>query len=286
VLHQRSSYACPPTGPIKYVSDSANFSGVIDAYVGKFAGQAPCGQITSELGDPIGLYVDTTTHDLYVANFGGQDVLVFHRGQTTPYNTYTDPTGQDIWDVTVAKDGTVIASNIFQTHGIEAGSISTWIGGPHGGKFVGNFPMLNSRAGGFITVDKNDTVYFDEIESKPHTGGLWHVSCPAGACGTQTHVAGVTLLNPGGLAFDAEGDLLAMEQETETVDTFELPNPKPKTLHVAGGPGFAINELDHHLFVAANPNADAVEYLYPSGKLVGSVPCGTPCDPLGVAIDP
>jgi hypothetical protein len=282
--HFKSYYSCPAKGPIKYVSDYNN--SVIDVYVGKFAGQAPCGRITSGLGAPWGLYVKTDTHDLYVANDFGHDILVFHRGQTKAYNTYTDPTSQDPVDVTVAKDGTVIASNLVQTAFLENGSISTWIGGPNGGTFVGNFAMANGGEGEFVTVQKNGTVYYDDLVGRTNLGALWFVSCPAGACGAQTQVAGVSFNFPGGLAFDDTNDLLANNGFGQA-ETFELPNPNPKTFPVGGIPtGMAINDLDHHWFVADAANNDAAEYLYPSGALVGTVPGNPGGGTFGIAVDP
>src|SRR5476649_1533299 len=101
-----------------------------------------------------GLYVNATTHDLYVANWGASNVLVFHKARTTPYNTYSDPTAQDPNDVTVTDDGIVITSNEEATNLIERGSLSTWIGGLNGGTFIGNFPMTNDDFGLFVTLNQ------------------------------------------------------------------------------------------------------------------------------------
>ena len=282
--HNFIPYSCPAKGPIKYVSDTPGT--IIYIYTGKFAGQAPCGQITSGLLEPQGLYVKTSTHDLYVANTGYFNVLVFHRGQTTAYNAYTDPTGQYPVDVTMAHDGTVIASNIISQVGGNGGSISTWIGGPNGGTFVGNFPMTNDMEGLYITVQKNGTVYYNDIDNS-YLGALWSLSCPAGACGAQTQVAGVSFGFPGGMGSDETDDLLAVDQTGFTADTFELPNPKPSTFPLIDGPvGMAINQLDHHWITTHSFNCTAAEYIYPSGKLVGTVPSPA-CGILeGVAIDP
>jgi len=285
--HYVSHYSCPATGPIKYVSENAN--NVVDVFVGKFAGQAPCGQITSGLLSPWGLYVKANTHDLYVANEGGSDILVFHRGQMAPYNTYTDPTLQYPTDVTVAKDGTVIASNIMG-YPESSGSLSTWIGGPNGGKFVGNFPMTNSFRGGYVTVQKNGTVFFDDIDLSTNDVALWSVSCPSGACGAQTKVAALSHDTPGGLGSDATDDLIVIESSLKNhgiADTFELPNPKPKTFPLQGTTwGMAINDLDNHLFVTDVKDDGAAEYLYPSGTFVGFVQTGQHGYPFGIAVDP
>jgi hypothetical protein len=278
-------YSCPATGSIEYVSDFKN--NIINVYAGKFAGQAPCGQIGSGLpNNPQELFDQTVTHDLYVANMGGNNVLVFHRGQMTPYNTYTDPSAQDPEDVTVAPDGTVIASNQTSADFLEAGSISTWIGGPNGGTFVGNFPMMKDLEGLSVTVKKNGTIYYSDEDRRSDHGALWSLMCPAGACGIQTRVF-VDFLSPTGLAFDDTGDLLAVDETKFTADTFELPNPRPSKFPLAGDPiGLAISNSDHHLFSTELINNDAAEYSYPSGVLIGKVPGNPGGDPAGIAVDP
>jgi DNA-binding beta-propeller fold protein YncE len=277
-------YSCPATGPIEYMSDF--YSSVVYVYSGRFVHQGPCGIIPQGVFFyPEALYVQPSTHDLYVANSGGFNILVFHRGQITPYNTYTDPTGQYPNDVAVASDGTVIASNYVQ-RGPNYGSLSTWIGGPNGGTFVGNFPMGDPLGlGEYITVDKKNTIYFNESRTGTE---FWSVSCPAGACGTQTQIAGIQIQSPGGLAIDETGDLLTIDTNRRRADTFELPNPSPKHFHVDGFPNaMAISGHDNYLFVADPKNNDAAEYSYPRGILIGTVP-GTSGggQPAGIAIDP
>jgi hypothetical protein len=279
-------YSCPAHGSIVYVSDAAN--NIIYGYAGKFLGQGPCAQIgIGHLNFPWGLHVDTATHDLYVANMRDFDVLVFHRGQTTAYNAYSDASGQLPQDVTLAPDGTVIASNAVQYGGPEAGSLSTWIKGANGGTFVGNFPMTNDTQGGYLAVKASGIVYFNDVDSNSNDGALWKVSCPAGVCGLQT-LAGISFLSPGGLAIDRTGDLLAIDPAASTADTFELPNPKPKTFSLVAGSaiGLAINATDRFLFAADPDKNSAAEYRYPSGTLVGTVPGNQGGFPVGIAIDP
>ena len=284
--HFTSHDSCPATAPIKYVSD--NLFNVVNVYVGKFAGQAPCGQIASGLlNGPAGLYVQPKTHDLYVANEGGRNVLVFHRGQMAPFNTYTDPTVQLPNDVTVATDGTVIASNYSNLSQPVAGSISTWIGGPNGGTFVGNFPMRDSNLGAYITAKSNGTIFFDELDRLNLKGSLWHVACPAGACGFQIRIPHVILHFPGGVAIDSTGDLIVADSVAETADTFELPNPVPSIFPMVGEPfALAINTKDHHVFVSDGLDGDAAEYSYPHGALIGTVKGALGGSPDGVAVDP
>jgi hypothetical protein len=283
--HFTSHYSCPATGSIKYVSDL--FYNVVNIYTGNFAGQAPCGQIAStSLKFPTSLYVQPATHDLYVANQGGHNVLVFHRGQADPYNTYTDPSGQLPNDVTVAGDGTVIAANyISLTQNI--GSLSTWIAGPNGGTFVGNFPETNSGQGAYLAVKRNGTLYFNDVDRNMLQGFVWSLSCPAGACGAQHRVAGVILKFPGGMTFNATGDLMTIDSMGPTADTFELPNPNPSTFALVGLPSaLAINKTGRRIYVVDGSRNDAEEYSYPTGTLIGTVKGMTNSILAGVAIDP
>jgi hypothetical protein len=282
-----SFYSCPARGSIIYVSDEANR--VIDVYAGKLRGQRPCGAIgIGHLNLPNGLFVDTATHDLYVANSYDFDIVVFHRGKTTAYDTYTDASGQVPLGVALLPDGTVIASNESQYGGPEAGSLSTWIKGPNGGTFVGNFPMTNDTKGGFVALKAGSTVYFNDLDSNTNLGAVWKVSCPAGSCGAQKQLPGVSLQSLGGLAFDRTGDLLAIDPDAFTADTFELPNPKPKTFSLVAGAavGMTINPTNNHVFVADPDVNNAAEYLYPRGTLVGTVPGNQGGFPTGIAIDP
>jgi hypothetical protein len=101
-------------------------------------------------------------------------------------------------------------------------------------------------------------------------------------------VAGVSLVAPWGMEFDADDDLIVIDTGTQTADTFDLPNPTPSIMHLASPiPGaMAINQLDHHLFVTDDYKRSATEYLYPSGDVVGIQLVAHNGAPLGVAIDP
>jgi hypothetical protein len=279
-LHFKSKYTCPATGAIEYFSDYKN--NVINVFAGKFAGQSPCGMITA-VSNPQGLFVDASTHDLYVANTGKRNVVVFHRGQLTPYNTYADPTLPFTYEVALAKDGTVIASNVLGPYG---GSLSTWIGGPNGGTFVGTFPMTNVKYGYYVVVNHNDLVYYNDLDLTSGRGALWSLRCPHGACGIQTRIAGVSFNEAGGLAISRTNDLLADDAQPGFAETFELPNPNPKTFPIdSGSLDMAIDTSNRHWFALDSQNSDAAEYLYPSGAFVGRVQCAPGCIASGIAVD-
>lgn len=278
-------YSCPSTGPIVYVSDQID--SVINVFAGKFAGQAPCGQLTSGLNTPAGLYVEPITHDLYVANRMGLNVLVFHRNQTDPYNIYTDPKLELAIDITVAKDGTLIASNETNSNNEQGGSISTWLRGPNGGTFVGNFSFQAGGDGNFVTAQSGGKVFFENFNLNTGKATLWTLRCPLGSCGHQTQLSGVAVKTPTGLASDANDDLIVADgDQPGLVETFELPNPTPSTFPVTGEPiGVALSASDKHLFIVAflRGGDGAEEYTYPGGVLVGTVKSFAP---YGIAVDP
>ncbi|HEY5095619.1 MAG TPA: hypothetical protein VII69_10915 [Candidatus Eremiobacteraceae bacterium] len=282
-LHFASFYACPFKGAIEYVSDASN--NVIYVYNGKFAGQSPCGLIASaSLSSPRGLFVNAATHDLYVANWGASNVLVFHKARTSPYNTYSDPTAQNPNDVTVTDAGIVITSNEEASDLIERGSISTWIGGLNGGTFVSNFPMTNDFFGLFVTLKQNGMLYFNDVDATSGIGALWKVSCPGGECGAQTQMAGISFGDPGGMVFNTSGKLLVNDSLASAVETFNLPNPHPTTKHLPCCPlGMALDNLHGHWFYTSF--AYAAEYSYPGFALIGKV-TGNNGAMFGIAVDP
>jgi DNA-binding beta-propeller fold protein YncE len=238
------------------------------------------------LDGPVGLHVDLSTHDLYVANSRGGNILVYHRGELTPYNAYADPSGQSPTDVTIAPDGTVVASNDLCT-------LSTWISGQNGGTFVGTFAKPQCREVGitFVAAGQNGTLYYVNARSGAHRTSLWSVSCPGGNCGVPVQIPGARgNFFASGVAVDSVGSVLAVKLSANggnnKLATFNLPNPNPKLMNLS--PGFpydiAINDQDHLLFVANNIGAS--EYIYPSGKLVGTVSANSGGAMDGIAIDP
>jgi hypothetical protein len=280
--HFTSFDACPASGTIEYLSDFSN--NVVNIYKGKFAGQAPCGQLAG-VSHPQGMFVKGSTHDLYVANTGGNDVLVFHRGGTTPFATFTDPGVQNPDDVTVAKDGTVIAANIFQPMGHEQGSISTW---HSDGTFVGNFPMPNSFEGLYVTVQKNGTLYYNDIDFTSGAGLLWTGSCPNGACGTFTST-GATTAFPGGLRSADHEDVLQIDQNAAgggALITYESFPTGTSCAIGAGAPdAMDLNKKQRHVFYADALNNVGGEMKYPSCAPIGTVPGNTSGLPIGAAVD-
>jgi len=282
--HFASFNACPATGTIEYVSDFNN--SIISIYKGKFAGQAPCGQITSANGiiNPQGLFVDTSDH-LWVADTGNGNVLEFKRGNNTAIKTYTDSTNGLNYavDVTVYKT-TVIATNIYNANTF-IGSVSTW--NKATGALEGNFPNPASAFDYFVTVQKNGTVYMDD-----NTLSVYSFTCPAGLCTTETSVGATGFNFPGGLRSGPGEDLVLQDQSGSSGGaqlTYEsFPGGPAQTCTVDSGAdtvAFDMNKLHNHYFAADATNNRAVEVKYPSCAAIGTVPGNASGLPIGAAVD-
>jgi len=276
--------ACPATGAIEYISDFNN--SVINIYKGKFAGQAACGQLTSSNGllNPQGMFVDEK-HNLWVADTGNGNVLEFKRGGTTAITTLVDTTGGNSEfpvDVTIAKDGTVIATNIFAPNtGI--GSISTWVGG----NLVGNFTNPGNNFDYFVTVNKAGTVYWND-----NSLTVWTGSCPLGACGAFANAGATGFAFPGGVRMGPGEDLVLQDQSATgggaqlTYET--LPGGPAQQCTVSANAdtvAFDLNEKRNHYFAADATNNRGVEVKYPTCAAIGTVPGTSGGLPIGAAAD-
>lgn len=279
ITHFVSHNSCPATGMIIYMSDFVN--NVINIYDSSLT---QCGQIAG-LSNPQGMGVHNG--NLYVANTGGENILAFHRGASTPYLTATDPSGQFPVDVKVAPDGIIIASNIFSPNtGI--GSISTFT---RKGVFVGNFPRADLFESYFITIFHNGTVYEDGFDNY-HVGALFSLSCPAGNCGADTEL-GTPFSSPGGLTENKSNDLVATDQAGDVAYTFELPKIFPTSFfYENGGINVTIDTTMTRPFMAFAADALMNELVCYKYKQDGTSPgsCGIAAgsaggQATGVAID-
>ena len=279
--HNASFNACPISGPIVYMSDFN--TSTINIYKVPFAGQAPCGQLTTSAGllNPQGMIV--RHNDLFVANTGAFDVVAFHRGATKPFMTYTDPScsGQFPVDVTVSIDKIVYATNIFGSQC--AGSISAW--NKTTGALIGNIPNQNGVNSYFLTIQKDGTMYYDDNSFALYVG-----TCTGGSCTTFTNT-GATFAFPGGLR-SADGEDLVLDDQSApgggALVTYEPPNFSSGDSCSVGGSdpvSFDINHFQHHAFIADAGLNQGTELSYPGCELIGTVPGNAFGQPIGMAVD-
>ncbi|HEX3457619.1 MAG TPA: hypothetical protein VHR97_06640 [Candidatus Baltobacteraceae bacterium] len=96
--------------PLVYVSDDAN--NLIDVFDRDGTLEYT---ITNGVHAPVGMYVDAR-HNLWVANPGDNNVLVFPRGSMTPSTTLED--ADQLNDVAVCHDGTVFVASSNNAGGV------------------------------------------------------------------------------------------------------------------------------------------------------------------------
>jgi hypothetical protein len=279
---------CPARGTIEYVSD-AEFN-MIYIFVGNWRNDFPCGTLTAGLSGPWGLTVHA--HNLYVANSVQGNVLVFHRGATTAFMTYSDHTGGITHypqDVTVAPDNTIIATNVGNSHDA-TGSISTWRPGGH---LVGNFPSTPGIENFYVTVQKSGKVYYDDSTDTVYVG-----RCPLGACGTFVNTGATGISYAGQLrslsyvktGFDVA--VLLNDEGNGVLDTFKsFPGPPSSSCHwpqvTTPEAGFDINYTNHHIYGAV-PDTDfstGIEMTYPGCVFIGFAGPNNTSSMTGLAID-
>jgi len=281
--HKASFNSCPAAGTIIYMSDF-NLS-VINIYKGgNLTPLALCGSITGVV-NPQGMIVKAG--NLYVANTGGGNILGFHRGSTTPFVTYTDPTcsGQFPVDVTVSSDNFVFATNIFG--GACAGSISIF---KKAGAYVSTIANGNGANDYFLTIQNNGTLYTDD-----NTFAMYKASCAGGACGAFTNT-GAVMNFPGGIRSE-DGEDPALDDQSGPnggdVYTFEPPSFTSGfgDCKVGGVDpvSFDVNHSQHHMFLADAGLNQLTELKYtastgacaPKGSIAGN----SSGLPIGAAVD-
>ena len=49
-----------------------------------------------------------------------------------------------------------------------------------------SYKMINDIEGVSVTVQKDGTLYFNDVDASSRQGLLWTGSCPLGACGAKT----------------------------------------------------------------------------------------------------
>jgi sugar lactone lactonase YvrE len=126
--------------------------------------------ITSGLNVPAGLFVDAQ-HNLWVANPGANDVLVFPRGSTDPTRTLNDTNQPN--DIAVCGDGTA-----FVADSLNQGGVAVYP--PHHKAPTRRLEAQQSGAGGlefYVTCDEAGNIFatgYIGLSPFPATTGWRH----------------------------------------------------------------------------------------------------------------
>ncbi|HET9343949.1 MAG TPA: hypothetical protein VFO25_13655 [Candidatus Eremiobacteraceae bacterium] len=255
---------------IIYVSDEGGQTVYIFPQLGQ--NQSPVGAITSGVAAPNGLFVDANGN-LYVCNFGGGTVTVYHRGQITPFRTLTGA-GSAI-DVVVGLDGSVYVSDWdsgtngrlveYAPHHSSPSQIIDINGGPEG-----------------LALDKNNDLFLAYNDNTFNDGEVLEFA-PGSSTGTNL---GIHIGNAGGATIDSNQDLLVVDQFIPGVDVFPPGQTKPSKQITGFSLAFdlALTASGDRLWIT-QPFTAVNEVRYPSGTHFNSI-TNTITSAFGVATSP
>lgn len=240
---------------------------------------AVAGTLTG-LSLPGGVAVDTAGN-VYVANFGAQNIPVYAKGSTTVIRTLDD-SGHLPIDVKVDRNGTVYVANL-QDANASSGSISVFARGSTTVTRVITDPNFGTVTG--VAVDENHELVACYNDSN---GGFCDEFIRARGHGT-TVVSNTGSAGMEGLAFDAAGDLAVQNVLDGTqyfTPAFASCGSDPlngQEMYLAfDRPGGDIVKSNTGGFVeedAYSPCSGAVMEKRYSAGLDGNVPYGVAVDP-------
>lgn len=180
---------------------SAYYSNVVYCYSAASFDPAPFASITSGISSPQGMA--SSGDKIIVANTGGQNVLVFKGCGKRLLRTLQDPSGYPC-GVAVDGDGNVYVTNIFDVSG--KGEIRKYGPGDNHGGQIGDPNLQNDY---FVAVDPAGDLFVDGFSV---AAGVPEVDWLPAGLGTQWENTGISPLFPGGLAIDANGNLVVDDQ--------------------------------------------------------------------------
>ncbi|HEY6326791.1 MAG TPA: hypothetical protein VIW73_09815 [Candidatus Cybelea sp.] len=267
-----------PYTSLVYVSDHTN--NLIDVFdlQGKLQHT-----ITTGLNAPVGVFVDAR-HNLWVANPGANDVLVFPRGSTTPSETLNDSDQPN--DVAVCHDGTA-----FVADSLNRGGIAVYP--PGHTNPVRRLEAQQSGAGGlefYVTCDAAGNIFA--------TGVIGFSPFAATVGWRHARESGYYLLQP---TATSESGIKATASRRLLIPTYDVPSqpalvefteagqPTGRGIHTGGSDlwgDIALNASQNVVFGVDTPNDMIVARKFPGGELVRTYTNGNLTQPEGVAIDP
>lgn len=261
-----------------YVSDDAN--NLIDVF--RRNGELHA-VIRSGVDKPAGLFVDAS-HHLWVANPGGNDVLVFPRGSKTPSETLKDPNRPN--DVAVCGDGTA-----FVADSLNLGGVAVY---PPGHAVpTRRLEAQQSGQGGlefYVTCDDKNNIFA--------TGMIGASPFAATTGWRRAKESGYYLLQPpatseSGIKATAERTLLiptyAAPSQPALVEFTEAGQPTGRAIHTGSDlwGDIALNGRSQSVVYGVDTAADAVvARRFPGGTLIRTYTHGNLAQPEGVAVDP
>jgi len=249
-------------------------------------------EITSGLNAPTGIAVDPSGN-VYICNNAGTSsrvkpmgkgtwtVGVYHRGQTTPFESYTTGVWNPV-DVAVASDGTVYIANYSSAVTVyPPGSLqpSMSLAGPAGEAPLG------------LALDASRNVYVSYVNASG--GGSIYKYAHGQTTGSNLGIAFSG--SPHGLAIDRSGNLLVAVSTApnpgSSIEVFPPGKTHPKKTITGVFQPFmlAFGNGGRQLFAAdfgsGNGDGGVFRFAYPDGTLLGKDTQGPAGSAYGIALD-
>lgn len=274
----RMAAPAPRPGRLVYVSDHAN--NLIDVFDSSGVLQYT---ITSGVKAPAGLFVDSD-HNLWVANPGANDVLVFSRGSRTPIKTLNDSNQPN--DVAVAFDFTAYVADSLNQGGVAV----------YPRDHVNPVRRLEAKQSGMGGLE--DYVTRDRYGNVFATGMIGASPFPATTGWRHARESGYYLLQPTAASISG---IKATTAETLLIPTYDAPSqpaleeftesgkPTGRGIHTGGSDlwgDIALDASEDVVFGVDTPKDAVVARKFPGGALVRTYTNGNLAQPEGVAVDP
>lgn len=253
-------------GGLVYVSDSiGNFVDVFNLN-GSFVGR-----LTDRIDYPEYLYVDAR-HNLYVANAGGGNVLVFRRGATKVSSEYRDV--QDASAPARCASGTIYVAH---------GPIAVFARGHHTptGSLSDPYGVTNS-----VSCDMGGNVFATATVDSPPGYVLEY---PAGSKNAKLLLG--NLLNPVDVVPDPTGNILVVDSAggsaNDVTEYTKEGSPTGRSMPTNGNwSEIAIAPRGKEILGADQSNLEGVLVEFPSGKVVQTYTDKSFKQLGGIAYDP
>ncbi|MGA8534633.1 MAG: hypothetical protein WB615_11035 [Candidatus Tumulicola sp.] len=237
--------------------------------------------ITSGLNEPAGLFVDAQ-HNLWVANPGANDVLVFPRGSMDPARTLNDTNQPN--DVAVCGDGTA-----FVADSLNQGGVAVY---PPGRKApTRRLIAQQSGAGGiesYVTCDEAGNIFA--------TGFIGASPFPATTGWRRGRESGYYLFpqqawSSSGIKATAAGTLLIATYAKSKPAVVEFTKAGKRTgssIHTGSDlwSDIALDAGQTVVFGVDTPGDAAIARKFPGGALQHAYTNANLVQPVGVAVDP
>jgi hypothetical protein len=254
--------ACPKSR--LYVADYGRSD--IEIYAQGAANPTPCGEITTGISYPEGIYVNKKG-ELFVANYIGSTITEYPRGKKKP--TITIDTSAPAYDVFVGGDGTLYAAEP------ATGSVVEYPANSTASKLT---VTVNGGDYGVATDNKNN-LYVSYLSN---VDGLSHVEkfSPGATTGTDM---GFTVPFAGELKLDKKNDIIIGDRNDQLIDIFPPGATTPsRSFSTPGGrPVYlALNLSETVLYVAGLGQVQVMDYQ--TGATTSTITSGLE-SPSGVA---